>query len=48
MHENPALAFPIKKRIRTKLFIDRTAALNRGETQNSGLTNEGDQPVVTR
>jgi len=30
--ENPVMTFPIKKRINTSLFIDRTAALCKGVT----------------
>jgi len=30
--ENPAIIFPIKKRIKRELFIDRMAALYIGET----------------
>lgn len=36
---------PIKKRINTKLFINRTSALYKGESWNRDKTNEGDQKV---
>jgi len=43
---NPVMAFQIKKRINTELFIDRTAALYIGETQIRVVINEGNQPGV--
>jgi len=43
MHENPVMTFPIRKRIKTELFIDRTSALYLGETRISNVTDEGDQ-----
>jgi len=44
MCENPAMTFPIKKRISTEMFIDRTAALYIEESQIKIMTNESDQP----
>jgi len=43
---NPVMTFPIKKRINTELFIDRMAALYKGETLIRVGTNAGDQLVV--
>jgi len=40
------MAFPIKKRINTELFIDRTAAVHMLETWIRHGTIEGDQPVI--
>jgi len=40
------MAFTIKKRINTKLFIDRTAALYIRETWIKAITNGGDQKQV--
>jgi len=40
------VTFPIKKRIHTELFIDRTAALCIRETQVRVGTIEGDQSVA--
>jgi len=41
--ENPIMAFPIKKRINTELFIDSTTAIYIGETLIRVVTNEGDR-----
>jgi len=46
MCESPVMTFPIKKRINTELFIDRTAALNIKENWIREETSEGDQPVA--
>jgi len=43
--ENPVMTFPIMKKINTELFINRTTALYRGETQIKVLNNKGDQLV---
>jgi len=47
--ENTSLTFPIKKRIKTELFIDRTATLYKGQAQIREKTNEdeGDHHVGT-
>jgi len=37
------MAFPIKKTINTELFIDGTAALKKGETRISSMTNKRSQ-----
>jgi len=39
------MTFPIKKRIDTEQFIDRTAAFYVGEIRNRAMTNEGYQQV---
>jgi len=41
------MTIPIKKRINTELFIDRTAVLYIGETLIRAVTKEGDQRVFT-
>jgi len=43
--KNPVLTFPIKERINSELFIDRTLALR--VTRISVVTNERDQRVGT-
>jgi len=44
--ENPVMTVPIKKRINTELFIERTAAFYIGETRIREVTEmTGDQPV---
>jgi len=48
MHGNPAMTFPIEKRITTEVFIDRSAALYIVETQNRVVTDAGDQPTDWR
>jgi len=45
--KNPLMIFPTKKRIHTELFIDKMAALYKGETWFRVATNEGDQQVGT-
>jgi len=44
--ENPAVTFPIKKKINTELFIHKTAAFSIGETGIRVVANEDDQPEV--
>jgi len=44
---NQVTTFPIKKRINTELFIDRTATLYMVETQIREEITEGDEPVDT-
>jgi len=39
--ENPEMTFPIKKRIITELFVERTAAFFIGETKIRDTINEG-------
>jgi len=41
------MTFPIKKRIDTELFIDRTEDLNERECRNSDVNNKSDLQVVT-
>jgi len=43
--ENPEMTFPIKKRIKTELFIDETASIWIGETWIIVGTNEWKQPA---
>jgi len=45
--ENPAITFPIKKKIDTQLLIVRMAALNLGETQIRVVTNESGQKILS-
>jgi len=45
--EIPGRTFLIKKKINTEQFIDRMAALFRGETQISVATDEEDQSAGT-
>jgi len=40
----PVMTFPIKKRINTELFIDRTPPLYKPET-GLGMIKKGSQPV---
>jgi len=47
MRELPVTTFRIKKRINTKLLIDRTAPLYIGEKRIRDVTNQGGQQVGT-
>jgi len=46
MCENPMMTFPIKKRIHTELFIDRTAALYILESWIRDTIHKGIEPVA--
>jgi len=43
---NPVGTFPIKQRINGELFMDRIAALYKGQKGVRVVTNKGDQPVA--